>query len=51
MIPLEYLEKVDRALLRAAAKCDAPLPLDTAAKAETQRRIHVVSTHVSCWRM
>ena len=38
MIPIEYLDKVDHALLRAAAKCDAPLPLDAAAKTEIRRR-------------
>ena len=50
MIPLEYLEKVDRALLRAAAKCDAPLPLDTAAKAEIRRRVLNILRIDAAWR-
>ena len=50
MIPLEYLEKVDLALLRAAAKCDAPLPLDTAAKQEIRRRVLNILRIDAAWR-
>ena len=50
MIPLEQLEKVDRALLRAAAACDAPLPLDAAAKAEIRRRVLKILRIDPAWR-
>ena len=50
MIPLEYLEKVDHALLRAAAKCDAPLPLDAASKAEIRRRTLEILRIDPAWR-
>ena len=50
MIPLEYLEKVDRVLLRAAASCDAPLPVDDAAKADIRRRVLEVLRIDPYWR-
>ena len=50
MIPLEYLEKIDRALLRAAAACDAPLPVDDAAKAEIRRRVLNILRIDPAWR-
>lgn len=50
MIPLEYLEKIDRALLQAAAKCDAPLPVNDAAKAEIKRRTLEVLRISPDWR-
>lgn len=50
MIPLEYLEKIDRALLRAAAACDAPLPVDDTAKAEIRRRTLEVLRIDPDWR-
>ena len=50
MIPLEYLEKVDRALLRAASGCDAPLPLDGPAKAEIRRRVLEILRIDAAWR-
>ena len=50
MIPIEYLEKVDHALLRAAAKCDAPLPMDAAAKAEIRRRTLEILRIDPAWR-
>jgi len=50
MIPLEYLEKVDRALLRAAAECDAPMPYDAAAKAEIRRRVLDILRIDAAWR-
>lgn len=50
MIPLEYLEKVDKALLRAAATCDAPLPLNAAAKAEIKRRTLEILRIDEAWR-
>ena len=50
MIPLEHLEKVDRALLRAAAACAAPLPVDAAAKADIRRRTLEVLRIDPDWR-
>ena len=38
MVPFDSLERAARALLRAAAACDAPLPVNAAAKAEIRRR-------------
>ena len=50
MIPLEYLEKVDRALLRAASECDAPLPYDDSAKHEIRRRVLNILRIDAAWR-
>ena len=50
MIPLEHLEKIDRALLRAAAECDAPLPYDAAAQTEIRRRVLNILRLDAAWR-
>ena len=50
-IPLEYLETVERAILAASARCDAPEPVTVEAKAEIRRRVFEEILRVSPeWR-
>jgi len=50
-IPLEYLKIVERALLTAAARCDAPEPVTPEAKTEIRRRVLEEILRVSSeWR-